>query len=168
MTKYIFIFFTIIIFSFAAYLGIEFKRMNDRIYQAVQHCQETKDPKQCYLASYYYNQTEDYENARMALTIACEAKMIEACTDLAYTERLQGNLSKALEMSLETCEQGDNMGCFYSASFYCLMNNSEKTLHFLELALQKGYTNFKEIQLSEDLDCIRSHPNLGALIKKFK
>ncbi|WP_460472824.1 TPR end-of-group domain-containing protein [Emticicia fontis] len=57
---------------------------------------------------------------------------------------------------------------YYFACLFALQNQSEKSLLYLESAINKSFRDFKYIETDTDLNNIRHLPQFSALIEKYK
>lgn len=63
----------------------------------------------------------------------------------------------------------DDAGCYYDAA--CLnskMGNPDSAMHYLKLAIEKGYRQYNHIQRDEDLNSLRDRADFKALMKELK
>ncbi|SEG25288.1 hypothetical protein SAMN05444001_1247 [Parabacteroides chinchillae] len=63
----------------------------------------------------------------------------------------------------------DDAGNYYDAAcLYSRMGEFEKSIKFLQTALEKGYRRFAHIEMDDDLNGIRELPEFEALILQYK
>lgn len=65
--------------------------------------------------------------------------------------------------------RADDKGKYYDAAcLYSLMGDTDKSLSYLEKALQNGFRRFAHIARDEDLKNLRKNPRYKSLIDKYK
>lgn len=57
---------------------------------------------------------------------------------------------------------------YEAACVYSLMNNKEKAIEYLRMALEGGYYKFDHMRRDKDLDNIRNMPDFEALLKEYE
>lgn len=88
---------------------------------------------------------------------------------IQYAYHGLGQDEKALEV-MEQIIQNDTTdeGNYYDAAcLYGRMGNREKSLEYLEKALEKGYNSFMHLTLDSDMDLIRDTEEYKSLLKKY-
>lgn len=107
---------------------------------------------------------EDYEKV---IELEKEPKDFETCQ---YAYHALGNDVKALEvMDSIIARDTTEIGNYYDAAcLYARMKKTQESLHYLEVAFQKGYKRFAHINNDNDLDEIRNLPEFKDLMKKYQ
>ncbi len=82
---------------------------------------------------------------------------------LGYNDRALDWLSKAL-----TLDPDDPLVLYNAGCIYALLNLKEEALNCLELSVKAGMSHWNWYENDSDLDSIRDHPRLKALLKKIK
>lgn len=115
-----------------------------------------------------------YDKAEEAFRKAIEVKEVGTKSDqaksylglglaLAYQHKFDDAVSKfkiTINIASDLCET------FYSlASIYSLQGNTDLAIEYLEMALNKGYKDYKFIKNDTDLDSIRGDPKYKKLME---
>ena len=80
-----------------------------------------------------------------------------------------GREKDAIDYMNTVLENKPTNGSYYDAAcLYSIMNNPEKALEYLKIALEKGYRDFIHMEADEDLDNIRNLPEYKILIDKYR
>ncbi|MFH0894923.1 MAG: caspase family protein [Bacteroidota bacterium] len=104
----------------------------------------------------------------------------EVYTELSLLYEKKGNIEKAsyyknmgyeklIARNLDFIKYNpDNNSFYYNIACYnSLLQKKDEAIKYLELALDKGWTNFKHIKKDTDLDNIRNTNEFKVLIKKY-
>lgn len=63
----------------------------------------------------------------------------------------------------------DNAGNYYDAAcLHSRMGELDKSVYFLQIALEKGYRRFAHLEMDDDLNAIRELPKYKELIQQYK
>lgn len=91
-----------------------------------------------------------------------------SCAQYAYWGL--GQKDKAIEfMDKVIANEPDDAGNYYDAAcLHSRMGEFEKSIEFLQTALEKGYRRFAHIEMDDDLNGIRELPEFEALIQQYK
>ena len=91
-----------------------------------------------------------------------------SCTQYAYLEL--GQKEKAVEFMNNVIEKDpDDAGNYYDAAcLHSRMGELDKSIEFLQIALEKGFRRFSHLEMDDDLDAIRELPKYKELIRHYK
>jgi len=140
-------------------------------------CTLDKDDYTLGMIGSYFVELKNNEKAKYFLekALALNPDNADALSALGAIYREEKNkeksdyyYKKALEESLKMItEKADNSVYYNIACIYSLMENKKDALKYLELSLQKGWTDFDHIKIDTDLDFIRETNDFKAMIKKY-
>lgn len=91
-----------------------------------------------------------------------------SCAQYAYW--CLGQKEKAIEfMDKVIANDPDNAGNYYDAAcLHSRMGELDKSVYFLQIALEKGYRRFAHLEMDDDLNAIRELPKYKELIQQYK
>lgn len=91
-----------------------------------------------------------------------------SCAQYAYLEL--GQKEKAVEFMNNVIENDpDDAGNYYDAAcLHSRMGELDKSIEFLQTALEKGFRRFAHLEMDDDLDAIRELPKYEELIRHYK
>lgn len=91
-----------------------------------------------------------------------------SCTQYAYLEL--GQKEKAVEFMNNVIKKDpDDAGNYYDAAcLHSRMGELDKSIEFLQTALEKGFRRFSHLEMDDDLDAIRELPKYKELIRHYK
>ena len=91
-----------------------------------------------------------------------------SCAQYAYLEL--GQKEKAVEFMNNVIEKDPNdAGNYYDAAcLHSRMGELDKSIEFLQIALEKGFRRFSHLEMDDDLDAIRELPKYKELIRHYK
>ena len=91
-----------------------------------------------------------------------------SCAQYAYLEL--GQKEKAVEFMNNVIKKDPNdAGNYYDAAcLHSRMGELDKSIEFLQTALEKGYRRFAHLEMDDDLDAIRELPKYKELIRQYE
>lgn len=91
-----------------------------------------------------------------------------SCAQYAYW--CLGQKEKAIEfLDKVIANDPDNAGNYYDAAcLHSRMGELDKSVYFLQIALEKGYRRFAHLEMDDDLNAIRELPKYKELIQQYK
>lgn len=105
--------------------------------------------------------------------IANYNKALEKATDdislQAWCNFKLGKQEEAIKLAQQNIQNnplGENY--YILVRFYSLQNNKEKALVYFEIALEKGYNDWADLETDKDIKFIRELPEFKALLTQFK
>lgn len=132
----------------------------------------TLDPS--YIHSYISRGAMLYKKGRIEEANADFRKILEVDTvpeqmeGAFYAYFYLGQRDKAIK-AMDEALRADDKGKYYDAAcLYSLMGDTDKSLSYLEKALQDGFRRFAHIARDEDLKNLRKNPRYKSLIDKYK
>lgn len=91
-----------------------------------------------------------------------------SCAQYAYW--CLGQKDKAIDfMNKVITNDSDDAGNYYDAAcLHSRMGELDKSVDFLQIALEKGYRRFAHLDMDDDLDALRDLPKFKELIQQYK
>jgi Flp pilus assembly protein TadD len=119
----------------------------------------------------FYANQGDFQNAIRECKRAVQDKpTAEAYTNLGVAYIQVGKNNKALDALREGVRLAPNdpMAQYNLAVIYSLMNQNDRSLEALDLALKNGFNNADALRFDRDLDNVRGEPEFRAILERHK
>lgn len=116
-----------------------------------------------------YQMENEQDKARADLLKAIELDSIPEKADCAhYAYYYLGDKAKAIEILNKVLAANPSENYYDAACLYSIMDEKEKAIAYLRVALEAGYRKFAHINRDRDLNNIRNTAEFKALIKEYE